>query len=143
MESTFLGPKILTHKGEINSSEVLSAPVIAIYFSAHWCPPCRGFTPVLAKNYKKWNEKEKKIEVIFVSSDRDQKGFDEYFKEMPWVAVPFQSELRIILKAKYGVQSIPNLVIVDKKGDLLKMDGRDDVEDSAETALATFQSLYT
>ena len=24
--------------------------VIAFYFSAHWCPPCRQFTPVLARS---------------------------------------------------------------------------------------------
>jgi nucleoredoxin len=23
--------------------------VIVFYFSAHWCPPCRQFTPVLAR----------------------------------------------------------------------------------------------
>ena len=26
--------------------------VILIYFSAHWCPPCRAFTPVLKDFYE-------------------------------------------------------------------------------------------
>ena len=26
--------------------------VVLIYFSAHWCPPCRAFTPVLKDFYE-------------------------------------------------------------------------------------------
>jgi len=26
--------------------------VIMLYFSAHWCPPCKIFTPVAATKYK-------------------------------------------------------------------------------------------
>lgn len=68
--------------------------VIGIYFSAHWCPPCRGFTPQLIEFYK--NEKLKKnsakFEVIFVSWDRDEASFKEYFSTMPWLALPFDPE---------------------------------------------------
>ena len=37
--------------------------VIALYFSAHWCPPCRGFTPVLGKKYTALKEAKKEFEV--------------------------------------------------------------------------------
>lgn len=60
-----------------------------LYFSAHWCPPCRGFTPVLAQLYTKLKENNQSIEMIFVSSDRDENSFKEYFNEMPWHALPF------------------------------------------------------
>ena len=59
-----------------------SAKYIGLYFSAHWCPPCRGFTPSLVDAYKK-DLKAKGLEIIFVSSDRDQKSFMEYYGEMP------------------------------------------------------------
>ncbi len=26
--------------------------VVVIYFSAHWCPPCRAFTPILKDFYE-------------------------------------------------------------------------------------------
>ena len=29
-----------------------SAEYVGFYFSAHWCPPCRKTTPLLAKSYK-------------------------------------------------------------------------------------------
>merc|ERR1712130_667492 len=36
---------------EGNTSTLLDDKYVGIYFSAHWCPPCRGFTPVLAESY--------------------------------------------------------------------------------------------
>lgn len=35
---------------QIDTETALRGKVIAIYFSAHWCPPCRAFTPVLKVN---------------------------------------------------------------------------------------------
>ena len=55
------------------------------------------FTPQLANHYKTLKEKNKAVEVIFVSSDRDEDAFNEYFAEMPWLALPFSARE---LKAK-------------------------------------------
>ena len=65
--------------------------VVGIYFSAHWCPPCRAFTPQLADWYKKFKagSNGSKFEIVFVSSDRDESSFKEYFGEMPWLALPY------------------------------------------------------
>jgi uncharacterized protein with von Willebrand factor type A (vWA) domain len=35
------------------------------------------------------DEMKNKLDIVFVSSDDDQKAFDEYFKEMPWKALPY------------------------------------------------------
>jgi nucleoredoxin len=143
MESSFLGTKLLSSKGELTAESALAAPVLAIYFSAHWCPPCRSFTPVLANLYKKWNASNKEIEVIFVSRDRDEASFAEYFKEMPWLAIPFNEKTIIDqLRQKYKVSGIPMLVVVNNKGDVLEVRARDIVEDEEEGPLTKFKALY-
>ena len=61
---------------------------IGFYFSAHWCSPCREFTPKLSELYKEFKSTSDLFDIVFVSSDNDEKSFDEYRKEMPWLAVP-------------------------------------------------------
>lgn len=37
-------------------AEALDGKVLAVYFSASWCAPCKQFTPVLKKVYNKLKE---------------------------------------------------------------------------------------
>jgi len=122
------GETLLTKDGVKSTSEVLNGKkAIALYFSAHWCPPCRGFTPKLAEWYKS-DLKEKGLEIVFISSDRDQSAFDSYFGEHPWVALPYdQREQKATLNKKFKVQGIPALVILDGNGELITKDGREAV----------------
>ena len=64
--------------------------IIMYYFSMHNCPPCREFTPILVELYHDHNQSGKLVEVIFFSGDQDQDKFNEYFSEMPWIALPFK-----------------------------------------------------
>jgi len=99
---------------------------IGIYFSAHWCPPCRGFTPKLAEFYK--DGLKDKMEIFFVSSDRDQASFDEYFAEMPWQALPYEKRAeKTLLSETFGVSGIPAFVVLNNDGTLITTDGRSKV----------------
>ena len=90
-------PEVFEGKnGEVKLSEIQESPLIGIYFSAHWCPPCRGFTPILTKFYNEINKEKKQIEIIFISFDRDEKSFKEYYDTMPWVTLPFSSDKKKI-----------------------------------------------
>ena len=41
--------------------------------------------------------KAKGLEVVFVSSDRDEASFKEYFGEMPWLALDFSDrKLKVV-----------------------------------------------
>jgi len=106
-------------------SEINGKP-LGIYFSAHWCPPCRGFTPKLAEWYTAGLKD--KMEILFVSSDRDQKSFDEYFAEQPWKALAFdQRDKKEALSDMFGVDGIPSFVVVDAEGNVITKDGRSKV----------------
>jgi len=103
-----------------------SGKAIGIYFSAHWCPPCRGFTPKLAEFYNAGLKD--KMEIFFASSDRDQAAFDEYFKEMPWQALPYEKRKeKEELSDMFGVQGIPAFVVLNSDGTLITTDGRSQV----------------
>ncbi len=43
---SFFGATLQNGKESVSTATLASKKVIGIYFSAHWCPPCRGFTPV-------------------------------------------------------------------------------------------------
>ena len=110
-----------------------------LYFSAHWCPPCRRFTPLLADAYSAHKDHLAgggdaeddvgEIEVIFVSLDSVKSEYDQYRGTMPWLSVPFANlhKLRIkdTLSGKYSVRGIPALIVLDgESGEVVTMNGR-------------------
>jgi len=121
-----LGPNLVTKTGLQPTGQALAgASVVAIYFSAHWCPPCRAFTPRLAAALR---DGHPQLKVVFCSSDRDQGSFDSYYAEMPWLAMPFGSPQKDMLGMTYQVRGIPSLVVLDgASGRLISANGRDDV----------------
>merc|ERR1719311_1320821 len=120
-----LGETLLGKDGELATGTALKdKKAIALYFSAHWCPPCRGFTPKLADWYAK-DLQNKGLEVVFVSSDRDEDAFKEYYGEQPWLALPFADrERKEMLNKKYKVQGIPSVVILGPDGKIITTEGR-------------------
>jgi len=124
---------LLTKDGERPTADVLAGKVTMLYFSAHWCPPCRGFTPKLAEYYESYKAAGKNVEVVFASSDRDQAAFDEYYGEMPWTALPYEArDAKDALSKKFKVKGIPSLIILDEDGSLITADGRAAVSEDPE-----------
>jgi len=125
------GSNLIGKDGSIDTKS-LDGKYVGIYFSAHWCPPCRGFTPELAKFYNAFRatEKGKNFEIVFVSSDRDASAFNEYFHEMPWLALPYaERSTKGTLSSKYKVEGIPTLVILDSAGKVVTTEGRGEIDD--------------
>jgi len=125
--TTLFGDKLLTKDGEVETTTALSGiDSVAIYFSAHWCPPCRKFTPELSKKYNALKAAGKKFEIIFASSDKDEAAFNGYFAEMPWLALPFSKrDLKNTLASDYECNGIPYLVILDgENAETITLNGR-------------------
>jgi nucleoredoxin len=131
--AALLGDSLIGKSGTVDTTAALKGKTVGIYFSAHWCPPCRGFTPELTKSYKKLIANGKPFEVVFASSDRDEASFKEYYNEMPWLALPYEDrDRKNALSKKFKVSGIPTLVIVDENGETITTDGRSAIGEDAE-----------
>jgi len=111
-----LGAEVVDNKGGKVGVETFAKKdtVVGLYFSAHWCPPCRGFTPMLAQYYKTVKGLGKNLEIVFLSSDRDETAFNEYFGEMPWHALAFdERERKDDLSKKFSIRGIPTLIMLN------------------------------
>ncbi|XP_061461261.1 nucleoredoxin isoform X2 [Rhineura floridana] len=126
------GP-LLRNSGQAQESTILEGSHVGVYFSAHWCPPCRSLTRVLVESYRKIKESGQKFEIVFVSADRSEDSFKQYFSEMPWLAIPYADEgRRSRLNRLYGIQGIPTLIVLDPKGDVITRQGRVEVLNDVE-----------
>jgi len=87
-----------------------SKEFVLLYVSAHWCPPCRQYTPLLANWY---NTVKNYVEIIFLSADHDENGFKNYFATQPWLAIEYDDDARDNLMAAIKVSGIPRLVVIN------------------------------
>lgn len=125
MLSRFPGLKVLHGKNGDVPVSALDGKTVLVYFSAHWCPPCRAFTPQLAAFYRS-HAKEKNFEIVFASWDQSKAEFDQYYQEQPWLAFPYETSKQIIdqLGATFQVRSIPTLLVFGRDGELVTREGR-------------------
>jgi nucleoredoxin len=95
--------------------------LIALYFSAHWCGPCRKFTPQLVEYYNRIAPQHPEFELLFVSYDHSQAGMETYMREtnMPWPAIDYAKVSGKTALTKYAGYGIPDLVVIDASGTVI------------------------
>ena len=135
-----LPEKLQGHDTMVPLAEVKKAKLIALYFSSLWCPPCKMFKPKLEELYRKSNEKEKVLEIIFVSGDHAEDEFKEYFSSMPWVAIPYDSEAIEELGEGLEIKGIPALLVFSNEGKLIDRDARKTFTAQGAQAVANWLS---
>jgi nucleoredoxin len=135
-----LPAKIEDAKGKSIESSTLEGKYVGLYFSAHWCPPCRAFTPSLVKFRDKHADED--FEIVFVSLDNSEKEKKGYIREMKmnWPSIRgARSRDGEGLSKRFGISGIPALIILAPDGSVVTENGRGDVSASPDTALAKWK----
>ena len=121
LASQFKGDLVSSKNGSLvrfDDEPLAKKKLIALYFSAHWCGPCRKFTPQLVEFYNRVAPQHPEFEIVFVSNDRSPSAMETYMREtqMPWPAIDFAKLPGKEALKKYAGESIPCLVLLDKNG---------------------------
>ncbi len=92
------------------------------YYTASWCGPCLKFTPSLVDFYEANKSDSNEFEIILISSDSDDDAMEGYAvdKQMTWPHLKLSRTERFKKNFKHPGTGIPNLVLTDTAGTLLK-----------------------
>ncbi|OMO91083.1 hypothetical protein COLO4_18649 [Corchorus olitorius] len=110
---------LLSGEGKVPLTSLDHERRVWLFFSANWCRPCKSFIPELVQLYNNTlrTHGNKELEIVFISSDHNEDGFIDHFKTMPWLAVPFNSNLHKTLRETFQVVRIPTIFPLDSDGD--------------------------
>ncbi len=115
--------------------------VILVDFWATWCQPCLAELPRVKKAYLEHHVKG--LEILGVSCDSDVeelKGFLGKNKDMPWPQLFDAKENPKLqwnpIAKEWGINGIPTMFLIDKKGILRSVEARKDFEEEIPKLLA-------
>ena len=85
-------------------------------FWATWCGPCVASMPEVKRVYEKYRNQG--LEIVGISLDKDRATLSQFLNdyEIPWPQYFDGKGWDCAIARKFGVQSIPTVLLVDKKG---------------------------
>jgi thiol-disulfide isomerase/thioredoxin len=110
--------------------------VVLVDFWATWCGPCMRELPHLKEAYK--NLHEKGFEIVGISSDEDKEILQKTIKkeEIPWAQYLDGDNGGPKFGEDFQIATIPTMWLIDKKGVLRDLNGREDLEKKVAKLLA-------
>jgi len=109
--------------------------VVLIDFWATWCVPCIQGLPTIKAIYEKYHSKG--LEIIGISLDKQRAAVEQFLKkhQIPWPQYFDGKGWQTYWAQYYGIQAIPTMWLVDKKGILRDQNARQNLEQKIQKLL--------
>ena len=118
--------------------------MLGLLFSGSWCYWCRDFRPKLVKVYNDYLDTDQAFEVLFISADRDEDAFVEFWKQMPWLALSYTDrDAAENIGEAYGVGGYPSFVLVDGDGNVVDDDAGDPIRNDKYPTMTTSTESFS
>jgi peroxiredoxin len=88
---------------------------VVVSFWASWCGPCRLEAPALRTFYQKTHKDTSDFEIVAVSIDDDPQAAEDYATKLK-LPYPVVMDAAQKTAGAYGVDGIPQLLVIDKNG---------------------------
>jgi len=114
----------------------LKGKVVLIDFWATWCRPCVGEVPDVKKTYDQFHAKG--FEIVGISLDKDKDKLTQFVADhqMEWPQFFDGLYWQNKYARQFGIESIPAMWLIDKKGALRNVNARADLGGEVQKLLA-------